>query len=224
MWQMTSSSIRAGAPYLHDLGECEVKHGVRIGLANLYDSEVGNAQLPKKLQVVKSHRAHVRWAAVSIGLLVVAALAALVLSFLRKGPARSLATAVEKSIAVLPFENLSEEKQNEYFADGVQDEILTDLSQIADLKVISRTSVMQYKSGVAAQSARDRTATRRGACRRRQCAARGQQSARQRAVDRCPHRCASLGANLRSRSGRCLRHPKRNRQGDCRSVAGEALA
>jgi TolB-like protein/Tfp pilus assembly protein PilF len=54
-----------------------------------------------------------------------------------------------KSIAVLPFENLSEEKQNEYFADGVQDQILTDLAQIADLKVISRTSVMQYKSGVA---------------------------------------------------------------------------
>jgi TolB-like protein len=54
----------------------------------------------------------------------------------------------EKSIAVLPFENLSEEKQNEYFADGVQDEILTDLAKIADLKVISRTSVMQYKSGV----------------------------------------------------------------------------
>jgi serine/threonine protein kinase/Tfp pilus assembly protein PilF len=53
----------------------------------------------------------------------------------------------EKSIAVLPFENLSDEKQNAYFADGVQDEILTDLSKIADLKVISRTSVMQYKSG-----------------------------------------------------------------------------
>ena len=62
--------------YLHDLGECEVKHGVRIGLANLYDSEVGNAQLPKKLQAVRKHRTHVRWAAVAIGLLVVAALAA----------------------------------------------------------------------------------------------------------------------------------------------------
>ena len=55
----------------------------------------------------------------------------------------------EKSIAVLPFENLSEEKQNEYFTDGVQDEILTDLARIAELKVISRTSVMQYKSGLA---------------------------------------------------------------------------
>jgi len=133
--------------YLHDLGECEVKHGVRIGLANLYDSEIGNAQLPKKLQAVRKHRTHMRWAAVAIGLVVVAALAAAVFSFLRKAPARSLATAVEKSIAVLPFENLSEEKTNAFFADGVQDEILTYLAKIADLKVISRTSVMQYKSG-----------------------------------------------------------------------------
>ena len=54
---------------------------------------------------------------------------------------------MEKSIAVLPFENLSEEKANAFFTDGVQDQILTNLAQIADLKVISRTSVMQYKSG-----------------------------------------------------------------------------
>jgi TolB-like protein/Tfp pilus assembly protein PilF len=133
--------------YLHDLGECEVKHGVRIGLANLYDSEVGNARLPSKLQAVKRHRAVVRWAAVAIGLLVAAGLAAAVFFFLRKAPARSLATAVEKSIAVLPFENLSEEKANAFFAEGVQDEILTNLAKIADLKVISRTSVMQYMSG-----------------------------------------------------------------------------
>jgi len=53
----------------------------------------------------------------------------------------------EKSIAVLPFENFSEDKAFAFFADGVQDEILTDLAKIADLKVISRTSVMQYKSG-----------------------------------------------------------------------------
>ena len=55
----------------------------------------------------------------------------------------------DKSIAVLPFNNLSEEKANAYFADGMQDQILIDLSRIADLKVISRTSVMQYKSGIA---------------------------------------------------------------------------
>jgi TolB-like protein len=54
----------------------------------------------------------------------------------------------EKSVAVLPFENRSEEKANAFFADGVQDEILTDLAKIADLKVISRSSVMHYKSGV----------------------------------------------------------------------------
>ncbi len=58
-----------------------------------------------------------------------------------------LALAIEsKSIAVLPFENLSEEKANAYFADGMQDEILIDLARIAALKVISRTSVMQYKA------------------------------------------------------------------------------
>ena len=51
----------------------------------------------------------------------------------------------EKSIAVLPFTNLSADQENAFFADGVQDEILTDLAKIADLKVISRTSVMQYK-------------------------------------------------------------------------------
>src|SRR6266478_3985075 len=136
-------------PLLHELGSCEVKHGVRIDIANLYSDEVGNPELPKKFQALKRHRSHVRWAEAAIGLLVVAALAAGVVYFLRKGPARSLATAVEKSIAVLPFENLSEEKANAFFTDGVQDEILTHLARIADLKVISRTSVMQYKSGVA---------------------------------------------------------------------------
>ena len=64
-------------------------------------------------------------------------------------PNESKSVINAKSIAVLPFENRSEEKQNEYFADGVQDEILTDLAKIADLKVISRTSVLHYKSGVA---------------------------------------------------------------------------
>jgi TolB-like protein/Tfp pilus assembly protein PilF len=64
-----------------------------------------------------------------------------------KQPPRAVAIE-SKSIAVLPFENRSEEKANAYFADGMQDQVLIDLSQIADLKVISRTSVMQYKSGI----------------------------------------------------------------------------
>jgi TolB-like protein/class 3 adenylate cyclase/Tfp pilus assembly protein PilF len=133
-------------PFLHDIGTFEVKHGARVSVTNLYSDEVGNPNLPSKLQAVKKHRAHVRWAAVAIGLLVVAALAAALFSFLRKGPARSLAAAVEKSIAVLPFENLSDEKANAYFADGIQDEILTRLAKISDLKVISRTSTQHYKS------------------------------------------------------------------------------
>src|SRR5881296_1534243 len=62
---------------------------------------------------------------------------------------RVSARKIDKSIAVLPFENLSEEKTNAFFADGIQDDILTDLARIADLKVISRTSVMHYKSGIA---------------------------------------------------------------------------
>jgi TolB-like protein/class 3 adenylate cyclase/Tfp pilus assembly protein PilF len=134
-------------PLLHDLGTCEVKHGIRVGVTNLCSDEVGNPNLPSKLQAAKKHHARVRWAAVVIGLLVVSALAAALFSFLREGPARSLATAVEKSVAVLPFENLSKDEENAFFASGVQDEILTNLARIADLKVISRTSVMKYKGG-----------------------------------------------------------------------------
>src|SRR5205085_10847416 len=66
--------------------------------------------------------------------------------FLRRRAPRSAAAIVDKSIAVLPFENLSSERENAYFADGIQNEILTHLAKIADLKVISRTSVMQYKT------------------------------------------------------------------------------
>src|SRR5712691_7591265 len=135
-------------PLLHDLGTCEVKHGVRVGVTNLYSDEVGNPQLPKKFQTLQKHRSHVRWAEVAIALLVLGAVVAAFIFVLRR-PTRSALSVAEKSIAVLPFENLSEEKANAFFADGVQDEILTNLARIADLKVISRTSVMQYKSGVA---------------------------------------------------------------------------
>jgi TolB-like protein/class 3 adenylate cyclase/Tfp pilus assembly protein PilF len=135
-------------PLLHDLGACEVKHGMRVAIANLYADQMGNPRLPKKFQALKKHRTHVRWAEGAIALLVLAAVVAAFLFLLRR-PTRSARSIVEKSIAVLPFENLSEEKANAFFADGVQDEILTHLAKITDLKVISRTSVMQYKSGIA---------------------------------------------------------------------------
>jgi TolB-like protein/Tfp pilus assembly protein PilF len=134
-------------PLLHDVGVCEVKHGVRITIVNLYTDRVGNPRLPKKFQAQKKHSARIRWAATTATLLALAAIVAGIAIFSRYRARLPLA-APEKSIAVLPFENRSEEKANAYFADGVQDEILTNLSRIADLKVISRTSVMQYRSGV----------------------------------------------------------------------------
>jgi TolB-like protein/Tfp pilus assembly protein PilF len=132
-------------PYLHQLGEHEVKHGVRISLVNLYDEQVGNSQLPKKLQTAQTRRATMRWAAVATTLLVLAAIVGGITMFHHRS-GRAVLTAPEKSIAVLPFENRSEDKANAYFADGIQDEILTRLSKIADLKVISRTSTQHYKS------------------------------------------------------------------------------
>jgi len=154
-------------PYLHDLGECEVKYGLRLHLFNLYKDGLGNPQVPEKLRrgrrrpgsaISARPISALRWpkAALSIAVLV-AAIALVIGSLIYRAPSRApgriaralsaLATIPEKSIAVLPFENLSAEKENAYFADGVQDEILTGLSRVADLKVISRTSAMQYKAG-----------------------------------------------------------------------------
>src|SRR5438105_1749392 len=103
-------------PLLHDLGTCEVKHGILLALFNLCSDEIGNPERPKKF------RADERKIDVITP------------------------TAPPKSIAVLPFENLSEDKANVYFADGIQEEILTRLSRIRDLKVISRTSTQRFKN------------------------------------------------------------------------------
>ena len=132
-------------PYLHDLGECEVKHGVRIHIVNLYTEELGNPELPKKFKSLRKHNARVRWTTVTAALLGLATIVAGIAVFSHyRG--RSAPAAPEKSIAVLPFENRSEDKENAYFAEGIQDEILTRLSKISDLKVISRTSTEHYKS------------------------------------------------------------------------------
>jgi TolB-like protein len=132
-------------PLLHDLGTCDVKHGVRVGVVNLFADGVGNPQLPKKLQAIKKHRTRVRWAEMAVALLMLAALTGAFVFLLRR-PTRSALAIPEKSIAVLPFDNLSEETANAYFADGTQNEILTKLASIGDLKVISRTSSAKYKS------------------------------------------------------------------------------
>jgi TolB-like protein/class 3 adenylate cyclase/Tfp pilus assembly protein PilF len=163
------AQYRHWQPYLHDVGECEVKHGLRLHIVNLYKDGLGNSALPKKLGRGKRWKqttsATVRpinapgwpkWPLIVALLLSAVALAISFSIFLRRGSPNitrlpvegSIAASIpEKSIAVMPFENLSADQQNSFFADGVQDEILTDLAKIADLKVISRTSVMQYKTG-----------------------------------------------------------------------------
>jgi TolB-like protein/Tfp pilus assembly protein PilF len=141
-------------PYLHDLGECEVKHGVRISLVNFCGDNFGNPIIPQKLRLAKYQEAAATRQKRKRFLFVSAILAGGVLvagywiawnQLEQKGASRS-ATIPEKSIAVLPFENLSRDPDNSYFADGIQDEILTRLSKISDLKVISRTSTQHYKS------------------------------------------------------------------------------
>ena len=132
-------------PLLHDLGACEVKHGMRVGIANLYADQVGNPQLPKKFQELKKHSARLRWMVTTAALLALSAIVAGIVMFSRNRVGSMLA-APKKSIAVLPFENRSSDPDNAYFAEGIQDEILTRLSKIADLKVISRTSTQRYQS------------------------------------------------------------------------------
>ncbi|MEY2545380.1 MAG: adenylate cyclase [Verrucomicrobiota bacterium] len=128
-------------PLLHDLGECEVKHGMRVSIVNLHADEVGNAQLPKKFQTVKKHRARMRAAATTAAVLALA-IALLVVS---KKSARSTSSVPEKSIAVLPFKNLSANEENAYFVDGLTEEILNRLVQISPLKVPGRTSSFVFK-------------------------------------------------------------------------------
>jgi len=151
-------------PYLHELGEREVKHGTRLGLVNLYSDEVGNREVPGKLKEAAAGAAAKtapRWRKIELGfcLLLVVAIGLFFFLFVGRmapptpssSPIPAFATGLQipkKSIAVLPFQNLSDDKENSYFADGVQDQILTNLAKVSDLNVISHTSVRQYKSGV----------------------------------------------------------------------------
>jgi TolB-like protein/cytochrome c-type biogenesis protein CcmH/NrfG len=203
---------RRWQPYLHELGDVEVKHGIVVSLVNLYAETIGNPTPPSRLE--KGGRSVRAWSKgarkglspvtraifIIVGLLIALTFVLAIVSVIfapaimrtldKHGsatvsqpsatPAASLADTIksavtkriteelqselsrkknaavepipggsatpEKSIAVLPFENLSEDKSNAYFAEGVQDEILTRLAKVADLKVISRTSTQQFKS------------------------------------------------------------------------------
>src|SRR5207248_1803071 len=155
--------------HLHDLGECEVKHGVRLSVVNLYTEDHGNPEVPQKFRQARRATAPVvgekkgRSWTIAVAVFLIAALITGVFLYLwapaqsrleggapatpnSAGLAGARPSIPEKSIAVMPFGNLSRDPDNAYFADGIQDEILTRLSKIADLKVISRTSTQHYKS------------------------------------------------------------------------------
>jgi TolB-like protein/class 3 adenylate cyclase/Tfp pilus assembly protein PilF len=164
------AEYRHWQPYLHDLGECEVKHGLRLHLFNLHKDDLGNPHVPEKLKRRRRWKQtpsvsvrpviSPRWPKYVLTAILLVSAVALAISFsvfYRRGPpavARASSgkaagvglPVAEKSIAVLPFENQSEDKANAYFADGIQAEILTRLASIADLKVISRTSTLRYQS------------------------------------------------------------------------------
>src|SRR5437868_1647881 len=143
--------------HLHELGQLEVKHGAKIDVVNFYNDEVGNAEVPEKFKQAREQIARAdrivatrrrKRIILSAALFVAIASGIGLWNFFRSSSSRIPALPIsDKSIAVLPFENLSDEKENAYFTDGVQNEILTDLAKVADLKVISHTSVMVYKAG-----------------------------------------------------------------------------
>ncbi len=133
---------RQWAPRLRDLGECEVKHGVRLHLVNLYAEPLGNVAVPQKFQQTKQKLARRSFG--SIAALVLAAI--LVTSGVYYLTHRPKGVAIlEKSIAVLPMVNSTGDPANEYFSDGMSEEFISSLSRLHDLKVVGRTSSFQFK-------------------------------------------------------------------------------
>jgi adenylate cyclase len=106
---------RLWPPLLHDLGEIELKHGAKVGIANLYTAELGNPRPPEKLT-------HVQGASQLPGV-----------------------PSAQKSIAVLAFVNMSNDPDNEYFSDGIAEEIINTLTKVKALRVASRTSAFAFK-------------------------------------------------------------------------------
>src|ERR1041385_4377497 len=142
-------------PYLHNLGECEVKHGVRLSVVNFYANDVGNPALPEKFRTARKPVAEARpkrvqrvvAVALGIGALAVIAISAWLIGsgMLRsRGPGQT-SSALAKSIAVLPFVDLSQAHDQEYFCDGISEEILDALAKVEGLRVVARTSSFSFK-------------------------------------------------------------------------------
>ncbi|MEO7723110.1 MAG: adenylate/guanylate cyclase domain-containing protein, partial [Chthoniobacterales bacterium] len=140
-------------PFLHDLGDAEVKHGVQVRLVNFYGDEFGNPARPAKLKESerrsRGRAKRIRNLAISAGLVLFATLAGATW-WLRSDPtAKSQNSSAppisEKSIAVLPFENASNHADTEYLSDGMTETLISSLSQLPKLNVKARASVFRYK-------------------------------------------------------------------------------
>ncbi|MFL6516182.1 MAG: tetratricopeptide repeat protein [Chthoniobacterales bacterium] len=141
-------------PHLHDLGEVEVKHGIRVAISNLYSETFGNSDKPEKIRRAEQEYAlsKRRRIVLTVTVLLILALCLGIGTWVWQRRA-ALTSAYKagsaglsgKSIAVLPLTNMSDEKENAWFSDGVHEDIITSLGRIAELRVISNTSVMQYR-------------------------------------------------------------------------------
>ncbi len=146
------AQYRHWQPLLHELGECEVKHGVRLSIVNLYTGELGNSELPKKFKTATASRPMTRQ---SMWVVVMALLSTLGFGLAiywlgwrqtgnQAGPETGKGPHLIRSIAVLPLDNYSGDKSQDYFAEGMTDEITTDLATISQLRVISRSSTTRF--------------------------------------------------------------------------------
>lgn len=155
------AQYRQWAPRLHDLGDCEVKHGVRLHLVNLYSEPLGNGALPQKFrQAAEKPVVEKPARRISFGWIAVLALAAILAAgavyYFTSHRTATPSTAApeapksapipEKSIAVLPMVNSTGDPANEYFSDGMSEEFISSLSRLPNLKVIGRTSSFQFKA------------------------------------------------------------------------------
>jgi hypothetical protein len=132
---------RQWQPYLHDLGECEVKHGVHVHAFNFYTDDVGNPEVPEKfkraaveaaLSAAPPKSVIPKWALIGAAILILIAVGCFL--FWQRSKTSATTSAIpDKSIAVLPFVNMSEDKANEYFSDGISEELLNLLAKIPQL-------------------------------------------------------------------------------------------
>jgi TolB-like protein/class 3 adenylate cyclase/Flp pilus assembly protein TadD len=145
------ATYRQWSQHLRSLGECDVKHAVRLHIFNLCNEEAGNPELPKKLRAIpakKKGRAY--GMVIAVALAAALLLGALFYSLAKKREASSSQLATDtglhviRSLAVLPLDNYSGDKNQDYFAEGMTDELTTDLATISQLRVISRSSTTQF--------------------------------------------------------------------------------